>query len=53
MNTTTNVFLLTAATTLVGLGSITITTQLWPGVIEFALGIVAFIAYEKFPASTQ
>lgn len=51
MTTSTNVFLLTAATALVGLGSATISTNLLAGAIEFVLGVIAFVAYEKFPAS--
>lgn len=51
MTISTNVFLLTAAVTLVGLGATTIATNLLSGSIEFLLGIVAFYVYEKFPAS--
>lgn len=51
MNTTQNVFLLTAATTLVGFAVATIRTDLWGAVIEFVLGIIAFIVYEKTPPS--
>lgn len=51
MNAGYNVFLLTAATALVGLGSATIQTNLLAGVIEIVLGIVAFLVYEKTPMS--
>lgn len=50
MNTSTNVFLLTAATALVGMGVATIPNSLLTGLIEFVIGIVAFIVYEKFPS---
>lgn len=49
--TAVNAFLLTAATTLVGLGVTAITTTLWTGVIEIVLGIVAFVIYEVLPVS--
>lgn len=51
MTTSTNVFLMTAAVTLVGLGVTSISTNLLAGGIEFVLGVLAFIAYEKFPSS--
>lgn len=51
MVTSTNVFLSTAAVTLVALGVNTIPTNLVTGVIEFVLGIGAFFVYEKFPTS--
>lgn len=46
-----NVFLLTAAATLVPLGVNTIQTNLWTGVVEFLLGVGAFVAYELTPPS--
>lgn len=46
-----NAFLLTAATVLVPLGVSTISTELWTGVVEIILGFVAFVIYEKLPAS--
>lgn len=51
LTTTGNVFLMTAAVSLVSLGVATISTNLISGGIEFVLGVLAFIAYEKFPTS--
>lgn len=51
MTTSTNVFLLTAAVALVGLGVTTITTNLLTGSVEFILGVISFYLYEKFPSS--
>ena len=51
MKTAVNVFLLTAATTLVGLGVASIQQSLVTGVIETVLGVIVFIVYEKFPVS--
>lgn len=49
--TTLNTALLTAAMGLITLGSATISTNLMAGGIEFFLGIVAIIVYEKLPPS--
>jgi hypothetical protein len=46
MKTTKNVFLLTAATALVGLGVNTIGTDLISGAAEIVLGFLAVVIYE-------
>jgi hypothetical protein len=53
MNTAGNVFLLTAAATLVSLGANTMAQNLLAGAVEFILGIGAFLVYELVPLKTQ
>lgn len=45
-----NTFLLTAATALVALGVASIQGNLWTGVVEIVLGIVAYWVYDITPA---
>lgn len=49
MNTAGNVFLLTAAASLVSLGVTNISQNFLIGAGEFLLGIVAFVVYEVLP----
>lgn len=50
--TTINTVLLGAAMTFIGLGVTTVASDWIAGTIEFAIGLVAILIYEKLPAST-